>query len=93
MQDQLPPQVKTARVEQLSALEVEMRDRYYSSLLGRRLRVLIESPLENQPGKMLGTACRYAPIELPGDVSMRKQFADVIAARLVNDRIVAQVGV
>jgi threonylcarbamoyladenosine tRNA methylthiotransferase MtaB len=89
MPDQVPPQVKTARVEELTELEIETRDRYYRSLRGRRLRVLIESPLENHPGKMLGTACRYAPVELPGDVTMRKQFADVIAGEVNSGGIVA----
>ena len=35
----------------------------------RELRVLIESPVENRPGNMLGTACRYAPVELPGTIA------------------------
>ncbi len=44
---------------------------------GMRLRVLIESPIPDRPGRMVGTACRYAPVELPGTVAMRKQFAEV----------------
>jgi threonylcarbamoyladenosine tRNA methylthiotransferase MtaB len=90
MASQVPPEVKAARVEQLTALEIEMRDRYYHSLRGRRLRVLIESPLEDRPGKMLATACRYAPVEVPADVTMRKQFAEVIAGDVSHGRIVAQ---
>ncbi|MCC7084182.1 MAG: tRNA (N(6)-L-threonylcarbamoyladenosine(37)-C(2))-methylthiotransferase MtaB [Pirellulales bacterium] len=85
--DQVPPDVKSVRVELLTALEAEMRDRYYRSLCGRRLRVLIESPIENQPGQMLATACRYAPVEVPGNITMRKQFVEVVARGLVNGRI------
>jgi threonylcarbamoyladenosine tRNA methylthiotransferase MtaB len=89
MPDQVPPPVKAARLEQLAALEIELRDAYYQSLRGMNLRVLIESPLENRPGHMLGTACRYAPVELPGDVSMRKQFADAVAGGAHAGRIIA----
>jgi threonylcarbamoyladenosine tRNA methylthiotransferase MtaB len=89
MPDQVPPPVKAGRLEQLAALEIELRDAYYQSLRGMPLRVLIESPIENRPGHMLGTACRYAPVELPGDVTMRKQFADIIAGEVEAVRIVA----
>jgi threonylcarbamoyladenosine tRNA methylthiotransferase MtaB len=90
MSDQVSPEVKATRVEELTVLETEMRDRYYQSLRGRRLRVLIESPLNDQPRKMLATACRYAPVVVPGDVTMRKQFADVVAGEVVNGQIVAE---
>lgn len=88
MPDQVPPSAKTARVEELTALETEMRDVYYRSLCGRRLRVLIESPLDDRPGRMLATACRYAPVEVPGDITMRKQFTVAIANEVANGRIV-----
>ncbi len=73
MPNQIPPPVKAARLEQLAALEVKTRNRYYQSLHGMRLRVLIESPVSGRPGRMLGTACRYAPVELPGAIAQRKQ--------------------
>jgi threonylcarbamoyladenosine tRNA methylthiotransferase MtaB len=89
MTDQVDPHVKSERLEQLAALEVELRDHYYESLRGKELRVLIESPVENRPGFMVGTACRYAPVELSGDVSMRKQFTTVTAGEVVDGRILA----
>ena len=89
MPDQVPPPVKTARLERLAELEAELRDSYYASLFGRELRVLIESPVENAPGKMLGTACRYAPVELPGAVAERKQFRTVTAGNSIHGCIQA----
>src|SRR5262249_25375599 len=89
MPHQVPPRVKAARLEQLAALEADLRDRYYQSLRGLPLRVLIEPPLPDQPGRMLGTACRYAPVELPGTISMRKQFATIVAGKPVSGRICA----
>ncbi|HEY2881190.1 MAG TPA: tRNA (N(6)-L-threonylcarbamoyladenosine(37)-C(2))-methylthiotransferase MtaB [Pirellulales bacterium] len=89
MSDQIPAPVKAKRLEQLAELEIELRDTYYQSLRGMSLRVLIESPVENRPGFMVGTGCRYAPVELPGDVSMRKQFACVVAGDASGGRILA----
>ena len=87
MDGQVPPDVKADRVRRLAELECELRDRYYDSLIGRRLRVLVESPIENRPGYMVGTSCRYAPVVFPGDVSQRKQFAEVTACSSTDGRI------
>jgi threonylcarbamoyladenosine tRNA methylthiotransferase MtaB len=87
MPNQVAPEIKAARIEQLAALENELRDTYHASLVGMRLRVLIESPVEGCPGRMVGTACRYAPVELPGTTAMRKQFAEITAGELVDGRI------
>jgi threonylcarbamoyladenosine tRNA methylthiotransferase MtaB len=87
MPNQVPPEVKAARIERLEAIETQLRDNYYASLRGMRLRVLVESPIAGRPGWMVGTACRYAPVEVPGTVAMRKQFAEVTAGIAVNGRI------
>jgi threonylcarbamoyladenosine tRNA methylthiotransferase MtaB len=89
MPEQIAPDVKADRARRLGQLESELRDRYYASLVGRRLRVLVESPLESRPGFMVGTSCRYAPVILRGDISQRKQFVDVIAASLDDGLVVA----
>ncbi|MFP6669342.1 MAG: tRNA (N(6)-L-threonylcarbamoyladenosine(37)-C(2))-methylthiotransferase MtaB, partial [Pirellulales bacterium] len=59
--DQLPKHVKQQRARQLAEVEAELRDRYFESLLGRRLQVLVEGPSKVENGGMTGTACRYAP--------------------------------
>jgi threonylcarbamoyladenosine tRNA methylthiotransferase MtaB len=87
MRDQVAPEVKADRVARLAELERELRDRYYAALIGRRLRVLVESPVQERPGYMIGTSCRYAPVVFPGDVSQRKQFVEVIAESTLNGRI------
>ena len=89
MPDQIPPPVKAARLEALAETATELRDQYYTSLRGMPLRVLIESPVPDRPGSMLGTACRYAPVEVPGTIAMRKQFADVVAGKVCNGLIQA----
>jgi threonylcarbamoyladenosine tRNA methylthiotransferase MtaB len=85
--NQITPEIKADRCRRLGELEIELRNRYFNSLVGRRLRVLVESPLADRPGYMVGTSCRYAPVELPGDVSLRRQFVDLIAGAAIDDRI------
>jgi threonylcarbamoyladenosine tRNA methylthiotransferase MtaB len=64
MPDQVAKSEKNARLQQLAELESRLRRDYFQRLIGRSLRVLIESPA-NEPGRFVGTSCRYAPINLP----------------------------
>jgi threonylcarbamoyladenosine tRNA methylthiotransferase MtaB len=79
MPGQLSKQVKQKRSCELSRIETELRDAYFSGLAGKRLRVLVESPLEDKPGMAVGTSCRYAPVEVPQDRAPCGQFVDVVA--------------
>lgn len=64
MPNQVPAAVKQERVQRLAELEARLRRDYFTRLLGKRLRLLVESPAEAEPGGWLGTSCRYAPIAL-----------------------------
>ena len=86
MTEQVPPPVKADRCRRLTELAAELRDDYYRQLIGRRLRVLVESPLSES--RMIGTACRYAPVELSVPSTARRQFRDVTAEAVINGRIV-----
>ncbi|MEE2706278.1 MAG: tRNA (N(6)-L-threonylcarbamoyladenosine(37)-C(2))-methylthiotransferase MtaB [Planctomycetota bacterium] len=85
--DQLPKHVKQQRARQLAEVEAELRDRYFESLLGRRLQVLVEGPSKVENGGMTGTACRYAPVELVGDRYTAGSFAEVEAGRTAGGRL------
>lgn len=86
--DQLPKRTKQERGRELARIEVELRDAYFCSLRGRRLRVLLESEVPGAPDRMVGTACRYAPVEVPRvDGVSAGQFADVIGGDTVDGRI------
>jgi threonylcarbamoyladenosine tRNA methylthiotransferase MtaB len=61
MPDQVSPQVKAERVQRLAELEAQLRDAYFRSLIGRRLRTLVEGAAESCTA-MTGTSCRYAPV-------------------------------
>jgi threonylcarbamoyladenosine tRNA methylthiotransferase MtaB len=64
MADSVPGDVKAERGQRLAALEVELRDLYFRSLIGRTERLLIEGCSEQRPDRLVGTSCRYAPLEI-----------------------------
>ena len=86
MSGQVPAHVQQERSRELAAVEAELRDAYFASLSGRRLRVLVESKSE---AGWLGTACRYAPVVLAGDESKVGGLIDVTAGDVRNGQIVA----
>jgi threonylcarbamoyladenosine tRNA methylthiotransferase MtaB len=80
MPDQIPSSVKAERCAALARLEVELRREYFQRLVGRQLRVLLES-VEGKRGR--GTSCRYAPVEI---------FGDQLAVGSLRDTLVTGVG-
>jgi threonylcarbamoyladenosine tRNA methylthiotransferase MtaB len=90
MPDQVPAEAKADRVKRLESLTADLRDEYYRHLLGRRLRVLVESPLPSRPGRMVGTSCRYAPVEINGSIAERKQFVEVVAQSIENGTVLGE---
>ncbi|HEV3136265.1 MAG TPA: tRNA (N(6)-L-threonylcarbamoyladenosine(37)-C(2))-methylthiotransferase MtaB [Pirellulales bacterium] len=86
MPDQIAPEVKSERCRQLAQLETQLRERYFTSLLGRQLEVLVESPADRL-GYVVGTACRHAPVELPGGEDSIGRLLRVTAGEVANGRI------
>ena len=67
---QLAKKTKQQRSHVLSRLELQLRDAYFKSLQGKRLRVLVEAPLvAGRDGLSVGTSCRYAPLVVPARTS------------------------
>ena len=64
MAGQVDPTIKAERCRRLVEWERRLRDRYFDTLRGQPLQVLVESMAERR-GFVLGTACRYAPVCLP----------------------------
>jgi threonylcarbamoyladenosine tRNA methylthiotransferase MtaB len=95
MEGQLSKRVKAERGRRIGELEADHRKRYFESLCGKRLRVLVEgsqpipSPLRAAVVPMVGTACRYAPVELAAAESAAGQLLDVTAAAVRGDTILA----
>ena len=92
MPDQVPGRVKQRRAAELAELAGRQRQRYFEGLLGRKLQVLVESPVPNRPGWLAGTSGRYAPVELAGGTDRLGRLVHVTAGNLVEGRIRAAEG-
>jgi len=85
MPDQIPGDVKADRRRRLAEVESKTRQQYFSGLVDRNLELLVEAVDPNDPTRVQGTSCRYAP------VSIRKQdlqLGDLVPVRtqaLVDD--------
>jgi threonylcarbamoyladenosine tRNA methylthiotransferase MtaB len=95
MPNQVPKYVQQERSRELAKLEVVLRTEYYESLIGRKLRVLVETEdqdtsSEGRERTWSGTSCRYATVEMPAGAADEGRFVDVIAAGVRGDRIVAR---
>jgi threonylcarbamoyladenosine tRNA methylthiotransferase MtaB len=79
MGQQVPKAIRAERGRRLAEIEAELREQYFRGLLGRNLTVLVEGASEHHPGHVVGTACRYAPVQLPGDESLIGRLVNVRA--------------
>jgi threonylcarbamoyladenosine tRNA methylthiotransferase MtaB len=71
---QLPSAVIRERVATMSELERNLALKYYQSLEGESLEVLVEQVVPERPGYVRGTDRRYVPVEVKGDESDLGQF-------------------
>jgi threonylcarbamoyladenosine tRNA methylthiotransferase MtaB len=83
MPDQVPKAVRAQRGRRIGEIEQTMRQRYFHSLLGKTLRVLVESADGSQHPRAMGTSCRYAPVELFGE-SLVGRLVDVRAEQVID---------
>ena len=74
--------VKSDRCQRLASLERELRERYFRSLLGRKLTVLVEGSSETHSGGWAGTSCRYAPVEIGPGETVPGSLVDATAQQL-----------
>ena len=63
---QIDAKEKKERCARLAELEQRLVRRYHQGLIGKSLSVLVEARPASRPGYVLGTACRYVAVELPG---------------------------
>jgi threonylcarbamoyladenosine tRNA methylthiotransferase MtaB len=87
---QISAEEKKERCRRLTELEQRLARRYHQQLLGKSLSVLVEARPAGRAGCVLGTACRYVPVELPGTVGDVGALIDVTVDSLpVGDSLLA----
>lgn len=75
--DQIPADVKKDRLRRLGDLEQALQQDYHAGLVCRRLQVMVEARPARRAGWVLGTACRYVAVELPGGPADIGRLLDV----------------
>jgi threonylcarbamoyladenosine tRNA methylthiotransferase MtaB len=86
MPAQVPKHVQQARCRELAEVEAVLRTQYYGQLLGRKLRVLVET--KEREGVWAGTSCRYATVEIAATSESEGRFIETVAQGIHDDRIV-----
>lgn len=93
---QLPGRVHGAivheRLKTLEAVERELAEGYYASLIGRPLAVMVEGPLEGRAGWVVGTDERFARVALPGGEQDVGQLVEAHGVRATAQFLEAQRG-
>lgn len=90
MSPQVPDRIQRRRAAGLSELAQRLRRRYFESLIGRRLQVLVESPQRNHPGTFTGTSARYVPVELDCPADQVGRLVAVTAKKIQGGRVHAK---
>lgn len=67
MPNQVSGEVINWRVRELELLDRTLATRYYATLVGKPVEVIVEGLSTSRPGWVHGTDRRYVPVELPGD--------------------------
>jgi threonylcarbamoyladenosine tRNA methylthiotransferase MtaB len=87
--DQVRPEVRKERVRILSDLERELAQKYYQSLAGTRLEVLVERKAD-VAGWLRGTDRRYAPVLIPGSAQDIGRVVSGIGQSATRQHLVAR---
>jgi threonylcarbamoyladenosine tRNA methylthiotransferase MtaB len=88
--DQVAPEVRQRRMQDLRELEARLQARYHSQLVGERLQVLVEARPAQTSGHVTGTACRYVSVEFPGGRSLLGQLCNVTVTEVRDGVVLAK---
>jgi threonylcarbamoyladenosine tRNA methylthiotransferase MtaB len=74
---QIASKERKERCQRLAELEQRLVRRYHQGLIGKPLSILVEARPASRPGYVLGTACRYVAVELPGSTADTGKLIEV----------------
>lgn len=89
MTGQVDKSEKTQRGQRLAEIENDLRGRYFASLVGSQLQVLVEAEHPSCPSTHLGTSCRYAPVEIQDTDRCNGQLMNVFALTSDSEKVLA----
>ena len=91
MDDQVPGRIATRRAKELGKLGKSLQLRHLHKLIGYPLQVMVEMPIPGRPGWMGGTSDHHAPVALPGGRELLGRFVSIVADRVENGWIWADI--
>jgi threonylcarbamoyladenosine tRNA methylthiotransferase MtaB len=87
MPDQVSGNIKYDRTNRLAELESTLREEYARRLIGRPLRVLVESPIASDQSRWHGTSCRYIPVELTVSSDISGRLINVVPSEFIDGKL------
>jgi len=90
MAGQITNRLVHERAERLIELGKRLSAQWLKRFLGRCLRVLVESPLSDRTGRLLGTSDHYLPVAFPGERNLIGRFVYVLPHKLENGRLLGE---
>jgi len=88
LSQRVPPAVIARRRDQLQVIERKLAAKYFQSLVGRQLDVLVEGADPKRPRHVIGTSCRYASVSLEGHAPALVARRVLVRAFGVSDGVV-----
>jgi threonylcarbamoyladenosine tRNA methylthiotransferase MtaB len=84
MPDPVPGRIALSRARRLGRLSRQLRAAYLHGLLGRRLKVLVETCVADRPGWVAGTCEYHVQVALPGGKELIGQFVGATASSVTD---------
>jgi threonylcarbamoyladenosine tRNA methylthiotransferase MtaB len=88
MPNQIEKSVKTERGQIVRELEQQLMRRYFNSLVGQKLQLLVESV--DEEGVARGTSCRYATVQASGNNFVENELVDVTVTEATDSGLFAK---
>ena len=79
--DDVPPEVKKARLADIVALQEKISAEVFASQVGRRERVLVTGPSKRDPNQLIGRTDGFKSVILPAGIGEIGGFVDVTIER------------
>lgn len=80
-EDDVPAKVKTARLNEIIALQGRMSEKSYAAEIGKVHKVLVEGPSKRNPDELCGRAGNYKMCVFPGE---GRKTGDYVTVRVVD---------
>lgn len=89
--DHVPAEVIKERAQRLRDLGADKRARFAERFVGADLDVLVEGPITDRHGWMIGYSRNYQRVEVPGDASLANREVRVRIESCRDDRLVGRI--